>query len=161
VKRDAENDCSHVRTGGCRPGSANGGVRARRRGRLPRQLRRRLCGRGRRLPLRRASRHDAPSWLANTTSSGLQLGAHSPVHAGAPHSSRFSFRLPPMKKLRVVVRTVISHQICVERDGERTLYAVTDTVKKARTLVMKAKRELGIAKNGTSSGGLSQTDPEK
>ena len=66
-----------------------------------------------------------------------------------------------MKKLRVVVRTVISHQIYVERDGERTLYAVTDTVKKARTLVMKAKRELGIAKNGTSSGGLSQTDPEK
>src|SRR5580693_8985834 len=27
VKRDAENDCSHVRTGGCRLGSADGGVR--------------------------------------------------------------------------------------------------------------------------------------
>jgi hypothetical protein len=54
-----------------------------------------------------------------------------------------------MKKPRVVVRTVISHRIYVERDDERTLYAVTDTVKKARALVMKAKRELGIA----------QTDP--
>ena len=58
-----------------------------------------------------------------------------------------------MKKLRVVVRTVISHQIYVERDGERTLYAVTDTVKKARALVMKAKRELGIAR-ASSEGQL-------
>jgi hypothetical protein len=66
-----------------------------------------------------------------------------------------------MKKPRVVVRTVISHQIYVERDGERTLYAVTDTVKKARSIVMKAKRELGIAKGGTSSEGLLEPDPEK
>jgi hypothetical protein len=67
-------------------------------------------------------------------------------------SSRFNFRSPPMKKLRVVVLTVTSHQIYVERDGERTLYAVTDTVKKARAIVMKAKRELGIAKGSASSG---------
>jgi hypothetical protein len=66
-----------------------------------------------------------------------------------------------MKKPRVVVETVISHRIYVEQDGERTLYAVADKVKEARALVRKAKRELGIAKNGTSSGGLSQTDPEK
>jgi hypothetical protein len=64
-----------------------------------------------------------------------------------------------MKKLRVVVRTVISHQIYVERDGETTLYAVTDTVKKARTLVMKAKQELGIARASASSEGLLQADP--
>ena len=74
-----------------------------------------------------------------------------------------------MKKPRVVVRTVISHQIYVERDGERTLYAVTDTVKKARAIVMKAKRELGmkakrelgIAKGGPSSESLLEPDPEK
>jgi hypothetical protein len=60
-----------------------------------------------------------------------------------------------MKKPRVVVRTVLSHQIYVERDGERTLYAVTDTVKDARALVMKAKRELGIAR--ASSEGLSKS----
>src|ERR1700722_6597370 len=72
VKRDAENDRSHVRTGGCRLGSANGGVRSRRRGRLPRQLRRRLRGMGRRLPPGSASRHDAPR-LANSASTGLQL----------------------------------------------------------------------------------------
>ena len=66
-----------------------------------------------------------------------------------------------MKKPRVVVRTVISHQIYVERDGERTLYAVTDTVKKARSIVMKAKRELGIANGGPSSESLLEPDPEK
>jgi hypothetical protein len=42
---------------------------------------------------------------------------------------------------------VISHKIYVERDGERTQYAETNTVKKARALVPKAKRELGIAKD--------------
>ena len=66
-----------------------------------------------------------------------------------------------MKKPRVVVQTVISHQIYVERDGERTLYAVTDTVKKARALVRKAKQELGIAKGSASSEGSLQTHPEK
>jgi hypothetical protein len=64
-----------------------------------------------------------------------------------------------MKKLRVVVLTVISHQIYVERDGERTLYAVTDTVKKARALVRKAKQELGIVRASASAEGLLQADP--
>jgi hypothetical protein len=65
-----------------------------------------------------------------------------------------------MKKPRIVVRTVVnSHKIYVERDGERTFYAETDTVKKARALVMKAKRELGIAR--ASSEGLLRTHPEK
>jgi hypothetical protein len=64
-----------------------------------------------------------------------------------------------MKKLRAVVLTVTSHQIYVERDGERTLYAVTDTVKKARALVRKAKQELGIARASASSEGLLQADP--
>jgi hypothetical protein len=63
-----------------------------------------------------------------------------------------------MKKLRVVVRTVLSHQIYVEHNGERTLYAVTDTVKQARALVMKAKRELGIAR--ASSEGQLKVHPE-
>jgi hypothetical protein len=66
-----------------------------------------------------------------------------------------------MKNPRVVVQTVISHRIYVERDGERTLYAETDSVKKARALVVKAKRELGIAKDGVSSEGLLRTHPEK
>jgi hypothetical protein len=67
-----------------------------------------------------------------------------------------------MKKPRVVVRTVVnSHQIYVERGGERTLYAVTNTVKEAKALVMKAKRELGIARGSASSEGLLQVHPEK
>jgi hypothetical protein len=66
-----------------------------------------------------------------------------------------------MKKPRVVVRSVISHQIYVERDGELTLYAVTDTVKKARALVRKAKQELGIARASASPEALLQTHPEK
>jgi hypothetical protein len=66
-----------------------------------------------------------------------------------------------MKNPRVVVRTEIVHKIYVEHDGERTLYAETDTVKKARALVMKAKRELGIVKGGASTGSLMQTHPEK
>jgi hypothetical protein len=47
------------------------------------------------------------------------------------------------------------------RNGERTLYAVTDTVKKARALVRKAKQELGIARASASSEGLLETHPEK
>jgi hypothetical protein len=66
-----------------------------------------------------------------------------------------------MKKPRVVVRSAISHQIYVERDGELTLYAVTDTVKKARILVRKAKQELGIARASASSEGLLQIRPDK
>jgi len=66
-----------------------------------------------------------------------------------------------MKNPRVIVKTVVSHRIYVERDGKRTLYAVTDTVKKARALVMKAKRELGIARGSASSEGVLQTPAEK
>ena len=69
--------------------------------------------------------------------------------------------LRPMKKPRVIVRTAISHEIYVERDGERTLYAVTDTVKEAKALVMKAKQELGIGRGRASSVGRLQVHPEK
>jgi len=51
-----------------------------------------------------------------------------------------------MKKPRIIVKIVSSHQIYVEHNGERTLYAVTDKVKEAKRLVLKAKRELGIAR---------------
>jgi hypothetical protein len=55
--------------------------------------------------------------------------------------------LPSMKKARVIVKTVNTrHQIYVENNGERTLYAVTDKLPKAKDLVLKAKRELGIAR---------------
>jgi len=62
-----------------------------------------------------------------------------------------------MKKPRVIVRTAISHEIY----GERTLYAVTDTVKEAKALVMKAKQELGIARVRATSAGRLQVHPEK
>jgi hypothetical protein len=52
-----------------------------------------------------------------------------------------------MKQTRVIVKTVSSrHKIYVEHNGERTLYAVTDKIAKAKDLVLKAKRELGIAR---------------
>jgi hypothetical protein len=55
-----------------------------------------------------------------------------------------------MKKARVIVKTVSAHhqihQIYVEHNGERTLYAVTDKLPMAKDLVLKAKRELGIAR---------------
>jgi hypothetical protein len=66
-----------------------------------------------------------------------------------------------MKKPRVIVQTVSNHRIYVEHNGERTLYAVTDELKEAKALVLKAKRELGIARGSASSGGLLQTHPEK
>ena len=69
--------------------------------------------------------------------------------------------LRPMKKPRVIVRTAISHEIYVEHDGERTLYAVTDTVNEAKALVMKAKQELGIARVRATSAGRLQVHPEK
>jgi hypothetical protein len=59
-----------------------------------------------------------------------------------------------MKKPRVTVQTVSSYRIYVEHNGERTLYAVTDKVKDAKALVLKAKRELGISRGGASSGRL-------
>jgi hypothetical protein len=66
-----------------------------------------------------------------------------------------------MKKPRIIVQTVSSHRIYVEHNGERTLYAVTDKLEEAKALVLKAKRELGIARGGTLSGGLFQAHPEK
>ena len=54
---------------------------------------------------------------------------------------------PPMKKVRVIIQTVsANHQIYVERNGKRTLYAVTDKLPKAKDLVLEAKRKLGIAR---------------
>jgi hypothetical protein len=41
-----------------------------------------------------------------------------------------------MKKARVIIKTVTKHQIYVEQDGERFLYALTsdlDEAKEART----------------------------
>ena len=59
-----------------------------------------------------------------------------------------------MKKARVIVKTTVSiHQIYVEHNGERTLYAVTDKVAKAKDLVLEAKRELGIASPSYSPEG--------
>jgi len=55
--------------------------------------------------------------------------------------------VPPMKKARVIVQTVSAHhQIYVEQNGARTLYAVTDKLPEAKVLVLKARRELGIAR---------------
>jgi hypothetical protein len=52
-----------------------------------------------------------------------------------------------MKKLRVIVRTESSrHWVYVDRDGAHSLYAVADKLRQAKSLVQKAKRELGIAK---------------
>jgi len=53
------------------------------------------------------------------------------------------------------------HQIYIEHNGERTLYAVTDKLEKAKSLVLKAKRELGIARGSASSGSLLEVNPEK
>jgi hypothetical protein len=56
-----------------------------------------------------------------------------------------------MKKVRVIVETVSSHHhIFVEHNGERTLYAVTDKLPEAKDLVLKAKRELGIARGSVA-----------
>jgi hypothetical protein len=52
-----------------------------------------------------------------------------------------------MGKVRVIVKAVGSrHQIYVDRNGEQTLYAMTDKLPEAKDLVLKAKRELGIAR---------------
>jgi len=59
--------------------------------------------------------------------------------------------LRPMKKPRVIVQTASDHRIYVEQNGERILYAVTDKLKEAKALVLKAKRELGIARGTVSS----------
>jgi hypothetical protein len=52
--------------------------------------------------------------------------------------------LPPMKKPRVIIKTVTSHQVYVEQDGEMVLYAFTPKLERAKRLVQKAKREFGI-----------------
>jgi hypothetical protein len=70
--------------------------------------------------------------------------------------------LPPMKKARVIVKTTLrSHQIYVELNGERTLYATTVKLRVAKDLVLKAKRELGIARGSKLSGTLFQAKLEK
>jgi hypothetical protein len=70
--------------------------------------------------------------------------------------------LPSMKKARVIVKTVSSHhQIYVEHNGERTLYAVTDQLPVAKGLVLKAKRELGIARGSKTAGAFFQAKSAK
>jgi hypothetical protein len=55
-----------------------------------------------------------------------------------------------MKKTRVIIETVTvtrtSHQIVIERDGERVLYADTQDLDEAMKLKQKAKLELGIGR---------------
>jgi hypothetical protein len=66
--------------------------------------------------------------------------------------------LPAMGKVRVIVKTISSsHQIYVDRNGEHTHYAVTDKLPEAKDLVLKAKRELGIARGARA---LFQTKSE-
>lgn len=63
--------------------------------------------------------------------------------------------LRPMKKARVIVKTVGNrHQIYVDRNGEHTLYAVTDKLPEVKELVLKAKRELGIARGRRTHGSI-------
>lgn len=68
--------------------------------------------------------------------------------------------LPPMKKPRVIIRTVSSHQVYVEHDGERLLYALTSNLERAKRLVQKAKHEFGISKPKKPKG-LSRAAPVK
>ena len=51
-----------------------------------------------------------------------------------------------MKKARVIIKTVTKHQVYVEQDGERFLYALTSDLEQAKKLVQKAKHEFGISK---------------
>jgi hypothetical protein len=51
-----------------------------------------------------------------------------------------------MKKPRVIIKTVTSHEIYIESDGELVLCAVTLNLKKAKSLVLKAKHQFGIAR---------------
>jgi hypothetical protein len=59
-----------------------------------------------------------------------------------------------MGKTRVIIETVTatvtttSHQVLIERDGERVLYADTDDLDQAMKLKQKAKTELGIGHPG-------------
>jgi hypothetical protein len=60
-----------------------------------------------------------------------------------------------MKKPRVIIETASKHRIYVEYSGgKRTLYAVTDNLKEAKALVIKAKRELGIARGSKKTSAV-------
>jgi hypothetical protein len=60
-----------------------------------------------------------------------------------------------MKKPRVIIRSLSKHRIYIEYSGgQNTLYAVTDKLKEAKALVLKAKRELGIARGSKKIGRL-------
>jgi len=60
-----------------------------------------------------------------------------------------------MKKPRVIIETASEHRIYVEYSGgQRTLYAMTDKLKEAKALVLKAKSELGIARGSKKIGRL-------
>jgi hypothetical protein len=49
--------------------------------------------------------------------------------------------LPPLKKARVIIKAVTKHQVYVEQDGERFLYALTFDPEQAKKIVQEAKRE--------------------
>lgn len=70
--------------------------------------------------------------------------------------------MEPMKKPRVIIKIVTSHPIYVEHDGTRVLYAVTRKLEKAKSLVQKAKHELGIGRSTAKIPlGLFPAEPEK
>ena len=49
--------------------------------------------------------------------------------------------LPPLKKARVIIKTVTKHQVYVEQDGERFLYALTFDLEQAKKIAQEDKRE--------------------
>jgi hypothetical protein len=51
-------------------------------------------------------------------------------------------------KARVIIKTVTKHQVYVEQDGDRFLYALTSNLEQAKKLVQEAKREFGIGRPG-------------
>ena len=51
-----------------------------------------------------------------------------------------------MKKARVTIETLTTHQIYVEQDSERFLYALTTDLGEAIKLKQKAKHEFGIGR---------------
>ena len=59
--------------------------------------------------------------------------------------------LPPMKKAGVIIKSVTKHQVYVEQDGERFLYALTSDLEQAKKLIQAAKREFGIGRPGKRS----------
>ncbi len=70
-----------------------------------------------------------------------------------------------MGKTRVIIETVTttvtttSHQVLIERDGRRVLYAYTDDLDEAMKLKQKAKTELGIGHVGKrKTGKMSRAD---